>query len=617
MCIEMDNVSVASLNIAKVVALLANIVRPFIVQRDGLIRNSLIRNSFIRNNFTNNFTAENSWSSQLLCCAGVLFGWFYATAPVLADVKLPSIISDNMVLQRNRVLYFWGLSDPEEIVTVIINEKRYACTADDKGAWWVEVPPQNQQSPFTVIIKAKNRITIHNVITGDVWLCAGQSNMYAPLAEVDHTPEDIDNADLPNLRFFKEEPNASGEPEFDGGGKWVVCTPETVKDFSAIGYFFGREISEKTKGVIGLVQATRAGSAIHTWLSKEAILKTPYKSTTGETDENFEQYKKLREQIEEARESGPDKELQRLLKQEKTFKKKVNTANCAYNALIAPVSPYQLKGVLWYQGENDIGEPLKYKKLFTAMIQDWRDQFRFRTLPFYYVQLPPIGVKKEDPEDSYYAELREAQSQVLKTPYVFMALTSDTGKGKDIPMHPREKKTIAHRLAILALATQYKQPLKIFGPSYDNIEVEDNAIRVHLRRAEPQLLARGGSPQGFEIAGDDKIFHWADARIDGDSIVVFNKKVKKPVAVRYSWADNPKGNLFSNDDIPLVPFRSDDWLHRKPEEGADKKPATTAPAGGAPKDASNATKTPNASKASNAGPAGPAANAADDLDLSK
>jgi sialate O-acetylesterase len=522
----------------------------------------------VRNLFSRAFI----FSTAFVCA--VLFSFALPAAPALANVRLPSVLSDNMVLQKDRVLYFWGLSDPQEIVTVMIGDKRYATTADDKGAWWVKIPAQNRTTPFDITVRGNNILYIHNVITGDVWMCAGQSNMYAPLNEVDHTPQDIEQANLPNLRLFKEEPNCAGEPEFDGGGRWVVCTPETVKDFSAIGYFFGRELLQKRPGVLGLIQATRAGSAMHTWVSREALEKTPYKGTIGETEENFEQYKKLKEDIKEARANGEEKELRRLLKQEKVFKKKVNAPTCAYNALIAPIEPYQMKGVLWYQGENDIGEPVKFGKLFLAMIQDMRERFKFSTLPFYYVQLPPIGTKKDEPEDSYYAELRESQAQVQKAPYTYMIITTDTGHGNDIPMHPRDKKTIAQRLAAIVLATQYKEPLKCFGPTYDTMNVEGNTIRVHLRRGE-QLLARGGAPKGFELAGEDKIFHWATARIDGDSIVVSAKKVKKPVAVRYSWADNPTGNVFSSDEIPLLPFRSDNWAHRKPEDTSDKKTAAT------------------------------------------
>jgi len=525
-----------------------------------------------------NMVRQTSLNIRRLISFGIiLLCWLCLSAPAQATVKLPSIFSDNMVLQKDRLLYFWGLADPLEIVTVVIGKNRYATTADDKGAWWVKIPPQNQTEPFTIIVRGMNVITINNVITGDVWLCAGQSNMYAPLSEVDHTPEDIEQANLPSIRFFKEEPDCAGDPQFDGSGKWVTCTPETVRNFSAIGYFFGREINQKTNSNIALVQATRAGSSLATWLSQEALEKTPYKGLLGENDENFKQYEKLLEQIKEARESGSDQDLQKLEKQRKTFKKKVNTATCAYNALIAPLAPYQFKGVLWYQGENDIGENLKFKKLFVAMIQDWREQFRFRTLPFYYVQIPPFGAKKEEPEDSYYAELREAQAEVQKSPYTYMALTIDTGKGNLIPMHPREKKTVAHRLANLVLATQYKQPIKCFGPSFDAIDIEGAAIRVHLRHAEEEVVCQGKTPTGFEIAGEDKIFHGAQARIEGQSIIVYNKKVKNPVAVRYAWADNPKGNIFSSDGIPLIPFRSDQWTHRKPEETDNKKTGTANP----------------------------------------
>lgn len=532
------------------------------------------------------FISATFISARMLLCCGILLccGFLFATAPAKANIKLPSIVSDNMVLQQNRTIYFWGISDPEEIVVVTIGEHRYGCTADDKGAWWVKIPPQNSKTPYDIKFKGKNLITVHNVITGDVWLCAGQSNMYAPVVDVEHTPDDIEGANIPEIRMFKEEPNCSGEPEFDGGGKWVICSPETVKDFSAIGFFFGREINDKTKNVIGLVQATRAGSCIETWVSKESLLKTPYKGLIGENDENFKQYDALKAQMKEAEEADNQAESLRLQKQAKVFKKKVNTATCAYNALIAPIAPYQLKGVLWYQGENDIGFTLKYKRLMVQLVQDWREDFRFSSLPFYFVQLPPIGVKKKRPEDSYYAELREAQADVQKCPYTYMVVTTDTGQGDDIPMHPREKKTIAHRLAYLVLATQYKEPLKCFAPAYDAMEIEDNSIRVHIRRAEPELIAKGGAPQGFEVAGEDKLFYPAEAKIDGDAIVVFNKKVQKPVAVRYAWADNPKGNIFNPDDVPLIPFRSDEWTYRKPEDLPVEKAPVTATAKAKPKE---------------------------------
>jgi sialate O-acetylesterase len=502
-------------------------------------------------------------SNGLFFVAFVLFGVFGLAQPAQADVKLPSIFGDNMVLQKDHTLYFWGLSDPKEFVTIYIQDKRFGTTADEKGAWWVKVPQQDIRGPFSVTVKGKNIITINNVILGDVWLCSGQSNMYAQLADVDHTQEDIDQANIPGIRLFKEEPNCSGDPEFDGGGHWVLCNPETVLKFSAIAYFFGKEVNHRTHVPLGLIQAGRAASTLQTWLPKEGLEKTQYKGLIDEHVQVFEHLKQLNEELSQARASGDWQKLRSGEKKIQEFKKQVNTATCAYNALIAPLTPFTLKGVLWYQGENDVGENAKFRNLFVQMIQSWREEFRQAKLPFYYVQMPPIGSKKKEPEDSYYAELREAQASIQKVPYCFMAHSIDTGTGDNLPMHPRDKKMVAHRLAYLVLATQYREPLKCFAPSFDTFEISENKVKVHFLRAEPELVTKNGPARGFEIAGDDRVFYNAKARIEGDNVIVSSEKVKKPIAVRYCWADNPEGNLFNTDGFPVVPFRTDAWLHRK------------------------------------------------------
>jgi sialate O-acetylesterase len=497
------------------------------------------------------------FSFLLLCCF---------PHPAWANIKLPSIIGDNMVLQRGQVLNFWGLSDPGEYVTVIIGENKYGTIADGKGRWMIRFPAQ-KEGPSEITIRGKNIITIRNVIWGDVWLCAGQTNMLATVGESAHTEEDLAKANLPEVRLFKIEPDCAKDAQFDFGqrGHWVGCTADTARAFSSVAYNFGQEVYDKTHVPLGLILSARPGATMQTWISADAMLKSKeFKGLPGLNDQNFELLEKLTTQLRETdQQSDPDtyKDVSFRIQ---VFKTNSQTPNCTFNGMISPLVPFALKGVVWYQGENDLGEPLRLRRMIELFMQDWRSQFLEPKLAFIFVQIPNLHARTKEPEESQYADLREAQASVRKLPYAWVAVTIDTVPGANAPAHPKDKREIAHRAALIALATQYHVPAKSLSPFYDSMEVtDDNKIKIHLRLAEPELKVNGKEPKGFAIAGEDKVFVWAKAEIEGDNIIVWSDKVKKPVAVRYAWADNPECNLYNQDNLPLCPFRTDNFPRKK------------------------------------------------------
>jgi sialate O-acetylesterase len=493
-----------------------------------------------------------------------------------ANIKLPSIMGDNMVLQRGQALKFWGLSDPGEYVTVIIGEGKFGTIADGKGRWMIKFPAQ-KEGPSEITIRGKNIITIRNVLWGDVWLCAGQANMLATVEQGVHPDEDLEKANMPDVRLFKIEPDCAKDAQFDSSqrGHWVVCSPETARTFSSVAFNFGQEVYDKTHQPLGLIMAARKGSTLQTWISSDAMLKSKeFKGLPAINDQNFELMEGITTELSQIdQQSDPDKYKQVSFKIE-AFKANSQSPNCAFNAMISPIVPFSLKGVVWYQGENDLGEPLRLRRMIDLFMLDWRTQFMSPNLAFIYVQTPNILARTKEPEESQYADLREAQASVRKLPYAWVAVTIDTVPGANASPHPKDKREIAHRAALIALATQYHVQVKALSPFYDSMELtDDNKVKIHLRLAEPELQTKGKEPKGFAIAGEDKLFVWAQAEIDGDNVIVWSDKVKKPVAVRYAWADNPECNLYSQDNLPLCPFRTDTWPRKKKSApGASSSP---------------------------------------------
>ena len=285
-----------------------------------------------------------------------LVSFFLIPHPALANIKLPSIIGDHMVLQRHQKLKFWGLSDPGEYVTVIIGEGKYGTIADAKGRWMIGAPP-HEAGPSEITIRGKNIITIRNILWGDVWLCAGQENMAASVEEGAHADEDLAKANIPDVRLFKVEPDCAKDAQFDmmPRGKWVMCSPETARSFSSVGYNFGQEVHDKINVPMGLIMAARKGATLQTWISADSMLKSKeFKGLPGLNDQNFDLLRKLTDQLAQTDENSDPDTFKELTDKIKIFKENSQTPTCTFNAMISPLVPFSLKGVVWYQGEDDL-----------------------------------------------------------------------------------------------------------------------------------------------------------------------------------------------------------------------------------------------------------------------
>ena len=622
-------------------------------------------------------------------------------------LKLPALFSDHMVLQQKMKCPVWGWAKDGAMVTIEINGKKAKAKARG-GRWQVRLPAMEAGGPYTLTISTTDKtIELKDVLVGEVWVCSGQSNMEFPVESANNAKAEIAAAKYPDLRLFTVEKATSSEPLQDVTGKWVVCTPETVGDFSAVGYFFGRDLLKSGVKPIGLIDTTWGGTPAEAWTSIEALKSDPDFAPILTRDEDS---KKIQAQlmkkygtklITDERNADVIMADNTALKKgwanvnidlsewdtmnlptlwENTglsidgvvwFRRDVNipqewagrdltlklstiddidltyfngtqvgrtfydipspwtepriytvpgnlvragknviavrvfdgqggggiypsntpmqigpggNANPIdlsgpwhyrierimslgsgqqnlparlYNAMLAPLVPYGIKGAIWYQGESNADRAYQYRKLFAAMIQNWRRAWNVGDFPFYFVQLANYMQRKAEPGDSEWAELREAQQMTLSLPHTGMAVIIDVGNPNDI--HPRDKQTVGKRLALIAQAKDYDQNVEYSGPVYSSMAIEGNQIRLHFEHIDGGLVAKDGPLTGFAIAGADRKFYWADATIEGKTIVVKSDKVAAPVAVRYAWADDPACNLYNGAGLPASPFRTDDW----------------------------------------------------------
>jgi sialate O-acetylesterase len=392
------------------------------------------------------------------------------------------------------------------------------------------------------------------VLFGDVWICSGQSNMEWQLKSSKDAQMAIDASSNPNLRLFTVKKNPSPTPVTDVTGKWDESSSQTSPTFSAVGYFFGRELQKQLNVPIGLIHTSWGGTAIQLWQSKEAI------EADADMKQVFDDWQKRQEQYDSAK-----KKYEELAAAAKADGKPAptpprnpgNGPATLYNGMIAPLVPYGITGAIWYQGESNAGNAKLYRKQMPAMINQWRKEFGVE-FPFYMVQLANFMAKTPEPVDSDWAELREAQLQTAQTnPKTGMAVIIDIGEEKDI--HPRNKEDVGKRLALAALGQHYGKNIVYSGPIYADKKIEGNKIRLTFHQTGSGLIAKGDKLTGFAIAGEDRRFVWADAQIDGNSIVVSSPEVQNPVAVRYGWANNPDCNLYNKEGLPASPFRTDNW----------------------------------------------------------
>ncbi len=671
--------------------------------------------------------------SLSLILGGTLL-WFMADSaradtPAAPGLRLPAVFSDNMVLQRDRPNPFWGWAAPGEKVALTVGERTVEATADAAGKWRTELTPPPVGGPYEIAVAAgAQKLLIKNVLVGDVWLGSGQSNMGWPTKLCARPEQELPAAKFPRLRLFKVRLNITPEPQTDVTASWQECSPETVGDFSAVAYFFGRELHQHLDIPIGMIQSEKGGSAIEPWFSRAAIESDPelaelraslptsnpaeYEAlrlknvqavaewqkaqmptwtpeppawaalefddaawmtlavpgqweanlgdfdgvvdfrkvidlpaewrgqelalelgaiddwdqtfvggrligTTGGETPSYWSAKRsyivpaeltkaeklvLAVRVADIRGGGGFTGPEKLLTLRPTGAKaeplslvgpwrcqietkfdwtttprppeppadpKQAAPTTLYNGMIAPLAGVALKGMIWYQGESNAGNAAAYRIRFPAMIRHWRAEWGQGDFPFLFVQLAnytahrpgvdlPLNLFPSEPGENNWANLRESQLKTLSVPGTGMAVAIDVGEDNDI--HPRNKQTVSRRLALAARAVAYGEKLVYSGPIYESLQVEGNAIRLKFASVGGGLVAKGGPLHHFAVAGADKRFVWASAKIDGETVLVSSPEVASPVAVRYAWAINPLGaNLYNAEGLPASPFRTDEW----------------------------------------------------------
>ena len=637
--------------------------------------------------------------------------------PAFAKVKVPSLIGDNMVLQAGKKVRIWGWADPQESITVEFANARTTTIADAKGNWQTLIGPFKSGASLVLTITGTNTLSFKNILIGEVWVCSGQSNMEWPLINTTGAAETVAQSNFPDIRLFTVPKKTSAVPLNDVEGHWVVASPDQVGQFSAVAYYFGRELHQKLKIPVGLIHTSWGGTPAEAWTNRDLLATSELQpildrfeagmkdmperqrlfeqqlsawvkqnlyvdegnkgealgyadpntsvadwqqmvlpqffetaglkidgavwvrkeidvpsswvgkplqlnlaaiddqDTTyfngkrvggigGETPNSYSilrHYQIPAELVRSGRnviavrvfdsagEGGfgagdmsikptgdtaaaiplsgpwnykielglPPKAPDWGSRPEAPGPHNQNSPGVLYDAMLAPVIPFTVRGAIWYQGESNSGRAYQYRTLFPTMIRNWRTAWGDNDFPFYFVQLANWQPIKAEPGDSEWAELREAQTLTLREPQTGMAVTIDIGETNDI--HPRNKLDVGHRLAVWALAKTYAQSLEYSGPLFKSFSVEGNQIRLKFDHASGLKTSDGGPLKSFAIAGEDHRFVWAEAKIEGNDIVVSSKEVAKPVAVRYAWADNPITNLYNKAGLPASPFRTDTW----------------------------------------------------------
>ena len=500
-----------------------------------------------------------------VCALASLFARRAWARPKPADV-----FTDHMVLQRDVNLPVWGKADPGESVTVEIAGVSANAVADADGAWRATLPPLAVGGPHELVVRGTASTTFGNVMVGEVWIASGQSNMQWPMSASMHADEFIADANDPDLRLFTCPCVMHDEPVDHVNGRWQACTSHSVHGFSAVAYQFGRRLREELDVPVGLINASWGGSWIEAWISRPTL----------ESDEAFEpgltRYKNALKAYDLALADMPRRQHESRVGMRSAIqgagefpaspaepgnpRDQVSRPSGMYNGMIAPVVPYAIRGALWYQGESNAisAQSEAYRGLLHALINDWRSAWESGPFPFLVVQLPHWLMAPEQPADDMWAEIRESQVAALELENTGLTVTIDIGDVDDI--HPTNKHDVGARLALNALRVAHGKDVLDSGPTYEAMTVDQGAIRVSFGNIGDGLATvGGGSVSGFAIAGSDREFHWADAAIDGDAVLVRSDLVRHPVAVRYAWASNPVCNLTNDSGLPAPPFRTDDW----------------------------------------------------------
>ena len=496
-----------------------------------------------------------------LSCIFLLFA-----IPASAAVKPSALFTDHMVLQREIPVPVWGTADPGETVKVSFDGQTQSATTGPDGKWSIRLSKLKAGGPFEMQIEGKNSMVVHDVLVGEVWLAAGQSNMvftvskkaafFAGMLDED---KEIAAANYPDIRMFTQGTVKAYAPQESALGSWQVCSPQTAGAFSAIGYLFARDLEQTLHVPVGIVTVAFGASTAESWLPRDALAADPLLAPMLDRLDALEAfYRSHPHSLAADAPPAPETLNARPMPPGTLLRDPAEDQHqptVMFNGMMHPVIPYAIRGAIWYQGESITGGSAGvelYPHVMETLVKTWRALWGEGDFPFYAVQLAALNNVSNNPV------VREQQAKILALPNAGLAVTIDVGDPDNV--HPKDKEPVAQRLALLALAKTYGRKVEYSGPVFSSIKVDGNSIRVHFTHVDAGLVAKGAPLAGFEVAGADQHFVAAQAKIEGDTVVVRNDSVPSPVAVRYAWADYPAGaNLYNAAGLPAAPFRSDDW----------------------------------------------------------
>jgi sialate O-acetylesterase len=502
-----------------------------------------------------------------------------------AAVQPNALFTDGAVFQRGQAIPVWGKARDGESITVSLQDQKLQTKAVN-GKWRVDLKPMKEGGPYTMSITGDNTVTINNLLIGEVWICSGQSNMEWPFSRSHNQKEEAPKADYPNIRMFTVKKSVAAKPKDNVIGSWDVCTPKSVMNFSGVGYFFARDIHLKLGVPVGMIHTSWGGTPAQAWTSAEGLAGDPelkeytdavqrklsgydaaaatYKTmmteyqalqnTWNETIGNPYQaeLKAWNVAVAEAKKTGNPEPSKPILSKAQPKppgnpEGGPHDPTSLYNAMIAPIIPYAIKGSIWYQGESNATKSRQYRTLFPKMVADWRARWKQGDFPFLYVQIAPYHGQPPEIREAQFLSLKKIENSA-------MAVTTDVGNAKDI--HPNQKEPVGQRLALAARAMAYSEKIEYSGPLYEKMTRENDQIVLHFQHAS-KLVAKDGALKGFLIAGKDKTFVPAKAEIKGNNVIVSAPGITEPQAVRYGWNNVPDVNLFNQEGLPASPFRTD------------------------------------------------------------
>lgn len=536
---------------------------------------------------------QHRWRWMMAAAAALWLG----IGSVHADVKPHALISEGMVLQSGKSVPVWGTADEGETVTVRFQGQERTATAKD-GKWSVQLEDLKVGGPHELTISGKNTLQFKNVLVGDVWVCSGQSNMEWPVRLSADPEKAIANSKNPMIRLFTVPKSPSASPQHQVAGTWQECGPDTIANFTAVGYFFGQHLQKARNIPVGLIHSSWGGTPAESWTSRKALEAQPtlkyladrqtaalahYPDEIGKYIEALQKYK---EEVAKAIATGQDYPAPPGLPPNPA--KNAWGPSTLYNGMIASIIPYGIRGALWYQGESNAGRAYEYRTLLPTMIKNWRADWNQGEFPFLIVQLAPFTKIRTTPGDSDWAELREAQLHTALTlPNTAVAVITDLGDEADI--HPRWKEPVGARLALAARALAHGEKIEYSGPIYKSMQIEGDKVVLSFDHVDGGLMIKGGQIAvfggkrqlpaedllGFTVAGADHKFVNAKAEIQGDKVVVSCPQVPQPVAVRFGWDNYPVVNLYNKAGLPASPFRTDDFpMITNPNKDAGAKSAS-------------------------------------------